>query len=279
MEENTNTNNNLLNDIWFTIKRHIVLILAIIIVCTMGGFGFSLIKKPLYTTSQQVVCTARDEEDSENIYKNFNIMSAYIGTVVDFSDEGVVIDRANFYYVQYQGELEKDPTFKVDDFINEIINTPINLDPYSTQGISQTNVGNQYIVDRNISIVSNVKDDTNSEFSFFVQYTDADEEQSKVKARILVLALRRELEAEEGTVDSKYFAGIIINISDLGSNGTTSNISKAKSTAIGLSLGIIVCIFVCIISLCDKSLKTKQDLEEVADAPVFACIDYDGGKK
>jgi capsular polysaccharide biosynthesis protein len=281
MEENVKSNDHILSDIWFAIKRHIIVILVIIIISTIGGYVYSQVKKPLYTTSQQVVCTARDEADTDktNIIANFNIMNAYIGTVVDFSDEGVVIDRANFYYVRYAEEIAKDPTITVDDFIKDIMSIPINQDPYSTQDSNQAQVQNQYILAHNINIISNVKDDTNNEFSFFVKYTDGDKQESQDKARILVLALRRELETEKGTVDSKYFSGIIITIADLGSNGTTSNISEGKSTIIGTTFGVIISMIVCIISVCDKSIKTKEDLEEIAEAPVFACIEYDGGKK
>lgn len=285
MEENVKSNDHILSDIWFAIKRHIIVILVIIIISTIGGYVYSQVKKPLYTTSQQVVCTAIDEaglnEDTNkgDIIANFNAMNAYIGTIVDFSDEGVVIDRANFYYVRYAEEVFKDPTITVNDFIKDMMSIPINQDPYSTQDSNQAQVQNQYILAKNISVVSNVKDDTNSEFSFFVKYTDGDKQESQDKARILVLALRRELETEKGTVDSKYFSGIAITISDLGSNGTTSNISVGKSTAMGIVIGIAISVIVCIISVCDKSIKTKEDLEEIAEAPVFACIEYDGGKK
>lgn len=281
MEENVKSNDHILSDIWFAIKRHIIVILVIIILSTIGGYVYSQVKKPLYTTSQQVVCTARDEADTDktNIIANFNIMNAYIGTIVDFSDEGVVIDRANYYYVRYTEEVAKDPTITVDDFITDMMAIPINQDPYSTQDSNQAQVQNQYILAKNISVVSNVKDDTNNEFSFFVKYTDGDKQEAQDKARILVLALRRELETEKGTVDSKYFSGIAITISDLGSNGTTSNISVGKSTALGIVIGIAISVIVCIICVCDKSIKTKEDLEEIAEAPVFACIEYDGGKK
>ena len=281
MEENVKSNDHILSDIWFAIKRHIIVILVIIIISTIGGYVYSQVKKPLYTTSQQVVCTARDEADTDktNIIANFNIMNAYIGTVVDFSDEGVVIDRANFYYVRYAEEVAKDPTITVDDFIKDMMSIPINQDPYSTQDSNQAQVQNQYILAKNISVISNVKDDTNNEFSFFVKYTDGDKQESQDKARILVLALRRELETEKGTVDSKYFSGIIITIADLGSNGTTSNISKSKSIIVGAVIGVVLSVVVCIISVCDKSIKTKEDLEEIAEAPVFACIEYDGGKR
>lgn len=277
MEENVKSNDHILSDIWFAIKRHIIVILVIIILSTIGGYVYSQVKKPLYTTSQQVVCTARDEADTDktNIIANFNIMNAYIGTIVDFSDEGVVIDRANFYYVRYTEEVAKDPTITVNDFIKG----PINQYPYSTQNSNQAQVQNQYILAKNISVVSNVKDDTNNEFSFFVKYTDGDKQESQDKARILVLALRRELETEKGTVDSKYFSGIAITISDLGSNGTTSNISVGKSTAMGIVIGVVLSVVVCIICVCDKSLKTKEDLEEITESPVFACIEYDGGKR
>lgn len=279
MEENVLAKDSLLSEIWFIIKRHIILILAVIIVCTAGGFAYSYIKKPAYTTSQQVVCVARDEVDGEDTGINFNIMNAYIGTIVDFSDEGVVVDRANFYYVRFNEEVEKDPSLTINKYVEGIINTPIELDSYNTRDLNQEQVSNKYILEHSIKVVANVSETFDNDFAFSLEYTDGDETESQIKAKIIALALRRELEAPEGTVDSKYFDGINITISDLGSNGTVSNIARGKSTAIGAMLGLVISIIICIIVISDSSLKTKEDLEQATNAPVFACIAYNGGKK
>jgi uncharacterized protein involved in exopolysaccharide biosynthesis len=81
-------------------KRYIVLMLAIVVAALAVGFIYANTVKPDYTATEKVAYKAQNELQSTT-QNNINAMNAFIGTIVDFCDEGVVVDRANYYYSRY----------------------------------------------------------------------------------------------------------------------------------------------------------------------------------
>ena len=273
MEQNVKAGDSIIKDIWFALKRNIVLVITLVFLCTACGIGYSFIKKPNYTATEEVVCMAEDAKNS-NIVTNFNIMNAYINTIIDFCDEGVVIERANFYYIQFRNQLSQGTVTSLDDFIANVRTE----DPYVTN--DDTPAERKYIVKENVSVSAKVESNQTDEYSFSISYADPDLKQALTKAKIYVLAFEREIGTDKGTSGDRYFAGVNIKIIGLGSSGWSSNVSKVKFTLIGFAIGaVIAALAVYLISVTDVSVKSKEELERITGVSVLANIDYEGGKK
>ena len=89
-----------LAELYSAIRRYLVLIIAIVVASVAIGFVYVKTAKPDYTATEKVAYKAQNELQSTT-QNNINAMNAFIGTVVDFCDEEVVVDRANFYYSRY----------------------------------------------------------------------------------------------------------------------------------------------------------------------------------
>lgn len=277
MEENVKTSDSIIKDIWFAFKRNLVLVIALVLFCTACGIGYAFIKKPNYTATEEVVCMAEDASNS-NIVTNFNIMNAYINTIVDFCDEGVVIERANFYYIQYRNQYRNQSAQGSVTSLDEFIEDVRTEDPYVTNDNSPAD--KKYIVKENVRVSAKVETNQTDEYSFSISYTDPDLEQALIKAKIYVLAFEREIGTEKGTNGDRYFAGVKISIISLGNSGWSSDVSKVKFTIIGFAIGVVVAaLAVYVISVTDVSIKDKEELERITGVSVLANIDHVGGKK
>lgn len=277
MEENVKTSDSIIKDIWFAFKRNLVLVIALVLFCTACGIGYAFIKKPNYTATEEVVCMAEDTSNS-NIVTNFNIMNAYINTIVDFCDEGVVIERANFYYIQYRNQYRNQSAQGSVTSLDEFIEDVRTEDPYVTNDDSPAD--KKYIVKENVSVSAKVETNQTDEYSFSISYTDPNLELALIKAKIYVLAFEREIGTEKGTNGDRYFAGVKISIISLGNSGWSSDVSKVKFTIIGFAIGVVVAaIAVYVISVTDVSIKDKEELERITGVSVLANIDHVGGKK
>ncbi|MBQ3493512.1 MAG: hypothetical protein IJA88_05325 [Clostridia bacterium] len=277
MEENVKTSDSIIKDIWFAFKRNLVLVIALVLFCTACGIGYAFIKKPNYTATEEVVCMAEDTSNS-NIVTNFNIMNAYINTIVDFCDEGVVIERANFYYIQYRNQYRNQSAQGSVTSLDEFIEDVRTEDPYVTNDNSPAD--KKYIVKENVSVSAKVETNQTDEYSFSISYTDPNLELALIKAKIYVLAFEREIGTEKGTNGDRYFAGVKISIISLGNSGWSSDVSKVKFTIIGFAIGVVVAaIAVYVISVTDVSIKDKEELERITGVSVLANIDHVGGKK
>ena len=273
---------NLIVNIWFALKRSLVLVIAMMLVCTALGTAYGFIKKPNYTATEKVVFTAEAEDETKNnIVTNFNIMSAYINTIVDFCDEGVVVDRANFYYAQYMQRIQpgspyiQESEYTVEDFIYDIDYVE---DPYSTETSVSGSI--QYIARENVYVSAQVETEKTDEYAFSLGYTDGDKEQASIKAKIYLLAFRREIQPPADKPGIQYFDGIKITILGLDANGVTSDVSKVKFAAIGFVIGIVLsALAVYVINVTDVTIKSKDDLEDLTGTTVLAYIDDVGGKK
>lgn len=276
MEKKTGANENLILSVWFLLKRNLVLILAIVLLSTACGLVYGFVKKPNYTATQEIVFTAIDQK-SDDIVTNYRAMEALRGTVVDFCNEGVVVDRADFYYLTFiQKSSAAGPDYTVDDFIYEIQNTE---DPYSTSDSGTTNRG--YITRENVYVSASVETDNVGEYAFSMGYTDKNKQDAIIKAKLYRLAFEREIQPEAGKSGVKYFDGVTINVIDLESSGVTSDVSKVKFAAIGLIIGVVLsAVAVYIINVTDTTIKTKEELEEITESTVIAYInDQEGGKR
>ncbi len=132
--EEQNVNNvvkerNLFQQVFKIIKRNILLLLITVLVVTLIGWVYASLRTPNYIAEAQVLYSMGDGQDVTN---DVNTTHAYKETVMDFCDNGVVIDRANFYYKSYV----KDSTYVnlgVDVFIADVQQLERNIASYSTE--------------------------------------------------------------------------------------------------------------------------------------------------
>ena len=89
-----------LQSAWFIFKRNVILVLVIVFLITGIGVFYAYNKKPNYTASAKVRYMVT-VTDIQGTYEDVTSMMAFVDTVVDFVDEGVVLDRASYYYKKW----------------------------------------------------------------------------------------------------------------------------------------------------------------------------------
>ena len=107
---------NILRDIVVNLKKSIILVLAIVLLALGVGLVYAKVRKPEYIAEEQVMFSMGD---GTYITTEINAMYAYRDTVMDFCDNGVVIDRANFYYDYYK-KVSADTDYSLEEFIKEV---------------------------------------------------------------------------------------------------------------------------------------------------------------
>lgn len=281
MNRNVNDENGTtLRDLLYVLKRNVVFLLVIVLLCTAGGFLYANTQKPRYTATESVFFRAENLEEDKTT-NNINVMRAYIDTVVDFCDEGVVIDRANFYYTHFKNWLveENKTSGKLIDVIEEYKQVVEINDPYVQEEVNS--VTNYYNMNDIVVNIQKADTTTNSKpFNFTIKYTDDNSAEAVVKLNLLVLAFTHEcVETDTGT-EMKYFGGVKVKIIDGGFGGVSTNLSKNKTIilffVLGVVLGLVIIYFK---NFLDNTLKTKEEVEQFTGLTVLSVIDSQGGEK
>lgn len=255
-----------IRDALFVLKRNIVLFLAVIILFTAGGYVYAHVKKPDYTASVKV--SFHTETKTQASTTDINNMRAYIDTVIDFCDEGVVLDRANWYYKDWLDEKASGKDF------NQYLEELKTNDNYSDRIASD----DEWYSAQNISVLSATSDGS-TQFVFSIRYTDPEADAAHEKTELLTLAFANELNVRDGE-DGKYFSGFTIKINNLGYEGVSSNVSKRKIVTVALVLGVVSAALVILVKyLLDNTVKSKEDLEQLTGVKTLAMIENDGGKE
>ena len=267
-----------IGDFFGIIKRNLALMLAIVILATACGFVVSFLLPEKYqsvekasfsATNRPIIkvdpTTGKETITQPTTIDNINTMLAYADTVMDLSDEGVVIDRANYYYVQYS--QNKDKYTGVDNFIE---NFDSKEDVYDKEiALSQEKM---YFNKANISFKKPVLNEEETQFTFTVSYTDSSASAAEEKVKLLLFALKRECE-EEFAGEIKYFGNIDVDIVDLGCEGTTNKVSKTLVVIVCFAVGLVLAVgFVYIRSIADNTIKNKEDLERITRASVLSAV-------
>lgn len=268
-----------IGDFFGVIRRNIALILAIVIFATVCGFAVSYFLPPKYksvekasfsATNRPIVkvdpVTGKETVTTPTTIDNINTMLAYADTVMDLSDEGVVIDRANYYYVQYS--QNKDKYTDVDNFIE---NFNSKEDVYDENiALSQEKT---YIIKANVSFKKLVLNEDETQFAFTLSYTDSSAREAEDKVKLLLFALKRECE-EEVAGEIKYFGNIDVAIVDLGCEGTTNQVSKTMVILVCVAIGLILAVGVVYVrSIADNTIKSKEVIERISKVSVLAAVE------
>ena len=272
MEENRveQSDKNLVAELLFLIKRYFALILALMILSVSVGIGYAMVRKPNYIASVMVNFTA--PADDRQPVSQFNREQSYIKSVVDFCDEGVVVDRANFYYMKWLDAKYNDVT--IEDFVAGIDNILYDKNSKTSGYIFAENITTE------VSPLSN--NYTNKMFK--VKYQDEQQELAKEKALILVEAFAREVELKAydertGNNELVYFK-INVEITSKGCEDISVDLSKTTIVLISGVIGVLLCaVVIYVITMLDKGVKSKDELERITGVQVVGQINRIGGRK
>ena len=111
------TNGGFLQKLLAILKKHLIVLIAIILGFVGVGFAASFIDKPTYTVQELAFYKAKILESKDSPY-DYTASKAYLDTVADFCRSGVVMNRANYYYEDY---LQNKENYKdVDEYIKKI---------------------------------------------------------------------------------------------------------------------------------------------------------------
>ena len=264
--EQQESEESLFTEMLFLVRKNIVLILAIIFFVTSLGVAYAFVRKPDYTASVAMRVLARSQGTS-SWSDGVNTTQNYLNSIVDFCDEGVVIDRANYYYLQWINGKHDNPQLTITTFMENI--DEIIYNKFKTQ--------QQYILPEDINVESS-EIDGYSNIVFYVDYTDKDEETAIIKAQILVAAIEREAMLTDIEGNKVYFQ-IDLKLESKGLEKVEADISKFSVVLISGVLGVAISLLVLYVkTLLDKGIKTKEELERFTNAQVLSCIDNIGGK-
>ena len=253
----------------YVLRRNLILMLAVVLIVTAVGIVFANVRKPNYTASVRMSFRAElVDKSTSQVVHNINAMRAYIDTVVDFADEGVVVDRANYYYTRYLDEKAKGT--KLSEFISKIDE----FAPYN----AYIPVDDAYFTSGGVGVATKVSDGV-TQFVFSIRYADKNATVAREKTEILACAYAKEVcsKALDGQL---YFADLNIKLDNLGYEGTSIDINKVMIIVIAFVLGVFLAIAVAYIkNLLDNTVKSKEDLERTTGVKVLTAINYQGGDR
>lgn len=256
-----------IHQVLHVVKRNLWLILAVIIAVTVCGAGYSVVRKPKYTANMRVSFSV-EGKDSATIGENIQ----YINTIVDFVDEGVVIDRANAYYIKWVDGYKKAGK-TVQEFcadFKEINTSGVVNTLYRDYDRVATLSADKFIHASSISTKTKQNEETTN-WIFQICCSDGNSQDALEKAYILVLAYEHELEGGE------YFgenSSLKINIGNLGFDGVSVDISKKTIIIIAFVLGAVLAVLLVYVkNLFDNTIKDKEELEIITGVELVGCID------
>ncbi len=255
--------------IYGALIKNWILIVIIIAVITVAGVAFSFVRAPKYTATTKASFSVSNETNST--YNNNALTNNFIDSMLDFCDEGYVIDRANYYYDSYvKGNFSH-----VDQFITDVEGGRV-CDEY----VRGEYDGVEHIVAENLSVKSESTDEERI-YGFSVSYTDNENDIANDKARIILLAISDEAKVpgeEAGTSHYFYLSKVVIGQS--GQATAKPDMSKKTIVLVFLLSGIAVSLLVVYIKgLFDHSVRNQEELEQITGVNLLAYIDdTEGGR-
>ena len=263
-----------LRDVLNVLRKNVLLIISIILICVVLGGVYSKIRKPYYIATEHVNYRAQLNSSSSSTgdtVSNINIMDSLIGTVKDFCKQDVVLLRANYYYKDYanwkfENNIGNDAV-SVRQALKDYVKKVEQSDNYSL--LVDTEI--KYIRPANITISSTSNDQL--EFYFSLSYKDDNPLVAEEKVRILSLAYAREIQSSTVDNSSSYFGGIDIILTDLGCYGCTVDMSTTKILVIFTLAGVVLsllCVYLKV--LFDNTVKDKETVEKLTGTNFFAYI-------
>lgn len=266
-----------LRDVVNLLRKNIIFMISIILVCVAFGWGYSKIRKPYYIATEHVNYRAQLDSSSSSTndtVSNINIMDSLLETVKDFCKQDVVLLRANYYYKNYvnawkfkYGNDAASVRKALNDYVEYIEDTQNDNDNYTL--LSEATIDD--IRPGNITIESTSNDQL--EFYFSLSYKDEEPLVAEEKVRILSLAYAREIKSSTADNSSKYFGGINIILTDLGCYGCVVDMNATKIMVIFTFAGVVLsllCVYLKV--LFDNTVKDKETVEKLTGTNFLAYI-------
>ena len=280
-----NQKGSLIVSILFAIRKNIILILAIIFITTSLGLGYSYIKKPNYTASVRVSFSI-----DGNTTATINEMRVYIDTIIDFCGQGVVVDRANAYYIEWIDKYQQDYYAQgktVEDFFEKYATpkkqgeTDYNTIFRNYQRPNSSQPGtlkDEVFISSGAISMQTAKTDNATNWVYTVGYTEGEQMDAFEKVYILVLAYKHELywDSELGKQGvEQYFTGLSVNIDSLGFDSISPDLSKTKIVIIAFLIGAVIAFAVVYIRhMLDSTVRDKDEFERLSGTQVIGTINY-----
>lgn len=242
-----------------------ILMIIIIAVVTVAGVVFSYFRDPNYTAVSKASFSVSDVKN--NSYNNNVLTNNFITTMVDFCDEGFVIERANYYYGEY---------IKSGKHINQFIadvETGVICTDYN-QTVRGNYQGTAYITAGNLT-VSTDSTDADRIYGFTIKYKDAEANLASDKARIIVLAIAEEVKvpgAEDGTTFYFGFSNVLITPSEKASS--TVDLTKRSIVLMFIIAGVVLSVLIVYVKgLFNHSVRDREELEKITGVSLLSYID------
>ena len=197
----------LLHRVYLELKRSWLIIVSVVLLSVAGGAIYSTLKPPIYTATEYCIYKATINKEEASYY-DYTATNSYLATVLDFCNEGCVVDRANFYYDRFMnGSFEN-----VDAFNRAVAQAELEKagELYYTP---EKRVNKSYISAGNITIVNGGEG-----FKILVSYKDKDPDVIYNKLKILCTAINNEAVATNPDGTNKYF-GVELFLQDWGFSG------------------------------------------------------------
>lgn len=253
----------------YVLKKRILLIFLVTAISVACGFGFIQIKKPTYTATQNIsykaILSSSETEDLKNQtatekQANINAMRAYIDTVVDFCDEGIVLKLADDIYADYLKSQKS-----IDKYISEFDKEA----EIEKSGISYFKKG-----DITATTKTNAVDDGSS-FLFRLSINAPTSQEARTKSRILVLAISIQAYDAFGGVKT-IIEETVAEADDI---TCSSSASKKRTLLVFFVIGIgLSLLAVYITELMDRTIQDKDEFESLTDTNVIAYIEKQEGE-
>ncbi len=266
MEENVkDIGSKMLRSVWALIKRNVVLILCVIIAFAGVGVGYAYMQKPNYVASVKVryMLTGTANGQGVGTYEDVTTMMAFVDTAIDFVDEGVVLDRASYYYKCWMDVKGTGKTLR--EFLEE--SSKLNYDPASK-------VDPMYNFSKSNISIATTRIDNQTQFFFSIKYKAITEEKAVEMTQILARAYKEEILLKDQKDDFIYFDGLEIDIDEKGVESVVSDVSKKKTVLLAFVIGVIVAAVVVFVKdRMDVTVRDRNELEEITDLKVVALLD------
>ncbi len=271
--------------IFYALRKNLFLILAIVFIATSLGLGYAYMKKPNYTARVRVSFSI-----DGNTTATINEMRVYIDTIIDFCGQGVVVDRANAYYIEWIDNYQQDyyaQNKDIEDFFHEFAipkeqgETDYNTIFTNYQRPNSNQPGtlkDEAFLSSGAISTQTAKTEDATNWVYTVGYTASNQLDAYEKAYILVLAYKHELYWDRDLGNDgleQYFTGLTVNIDSLGFDGIVTDVSKTKITIIAFCLGVLIALTIVFIkSRLDNTVRDKDEFERLSGTQVVGTINY-----
>ena len=281
MEQSNNTRHehDFFQTVLIIVRKYLLLILAVVLASLAIGVLVAQTSKPYYVASEPVVYNVYAENNgsssnssSEEKYA-FSVRRLLLNTIVDFCRQGIVLDRAEYYYDEYL-KLGDQTSEGLQSFIDDVTsktkyvyNVETHLKEKRVHFGEDTTVGSKAVEESEES----------QNLTFTISVKDQNANSAKDKLRIFALAVDMEL-----STNNEMFPNMKNSIKELGAgeeegrSGISAycTLSKSKIIVTASFIGIISSLILAtILFYTDNTVKERYEIEALTGTALLANIE------